>query len=554
MHAELILTGNVLTLDARSTRAEAIAVGGGRVLLAGSREQVMALRGPGTRVHDFGSATLLPGFNDTHAHMSTVGIKTLRPSLAGARSIADIQARLRELARATPKGQWIVTMPVGEPPFYAEGAAILAEGRMPTRQELDAAAPEHPVYLSSPGGYWGQMPCLSAMNSAGLKANGITRDTQPAAPGLTIERDAHGEPTGVFREANFVSVIELALLPAVPRFTPGDRMEALRRGQRMCHAKGTTSIYEGHGVAPAVIADFKALHAAGELTMRSHLVLGPDWGSMAEAREAMETRMQDARGRGTGDAVLRVSGVFIPSYGDTGLNGLFRRNPADLGWGDYLRFVHGPAEFAELAECAARNDLRVNTVVSDRLHDLAPVLADLATRHPIGERRWVMEHVSQCRAADVDVLASTGCAVTLIPAHFVWKYGHRFTGLPADEQALVAPAARLLERGAPVSAGTDAVPWDPLVSVWAMSQRKTKKDGTVLGPDGRLDVEAALRLITSAGAWLSFEENEKGTLEPGRHADIAVLKNDPLAADGDAILDNECIATLVGGRWVHGDP
>ena len=95
MHAELILTGNILTLDARSSRAEALAIRGGHIVLAGTREQVMALRGPGTRLRDFGSATLLPGFNDTHAHMSTVGIKTLRPSLAGARSVADVQARVR---------------------------------------------------------------------------------------------------------------------------------------------------------------------------------------------------------------------------------------------------------------------------------------------------------------------------------------------------------------------------------------------------------------------------------------------------------------------------
>ena len=199
---------------------------------------------------------------------------------------------------------------------------------MPTRGELDSVAPDHPVYLSSAGGYWGQMPCYSAMNSPGLKRNGIDRNTRPSAAGIEIQHDASGEPSGVFTERNFVGVIELDLFKAVPRFTASDRLEALRRALGLCHAKGTTSIYEGHGCAPDVVTAFRKLWETGELTMRSGLVLGPTWDGVEEADRIMRDWLSFARERGIGDPMLRISGVFIPCYGDTSNNHLMRPTTA----------------------------------------------------------------------------------------------------------------------------------------------------------------------------------------------------------------------------------
>src|SRR5262249_46471058 len=142
--ADSILIGNALVLDRAGNVAGAVAVADGRILLAGRRDKVMELRGPRTQVHDFGSSTLIPGFNDTHAHSDSLGLKTIRPSLQGAKSIADIQDRIRELASARTPGEWIVTMPIGEPPYYWEADKSLAEGRLPNRHDLDSAAPQNP--------------------------------------------------------------------------------------------------------------------------------------------------------------------------------------------------------------------------------------------------------------------------------------------------------------------------------------------------------------------------------------------------------------------------
>ncbi|QJW85527.1 amidohydrolase family protein [Ramlibacter terrae] len=226
VHADTILLGQVLTLDDAGTRAEAVAIAGGKILATGTRQAMLELRGPRTEVRDFPDATLIPGFNDAHAHMDGIGTRLLRPSLEGARSIADVLAKVRALAQSTPKGEWILTMPVGTPPYYFEAPATLAEGRLPNRHELDSAAPDHPVYIPAPGGYWGQPPGYAAMNSLGLRLNGVTRDSVPGAPATVIQKDEHGEPNGVFEERGYLNMLEPDLLPAVPRFTYEQRRRA----------------------------------------------------------------------------------------------------------------------------------------------------------------------------------------------------------------------------------------------------------------------------------------------------------------------------------------
>jgi predicted amidohydrolase YtcJ len=550
--ADKILIGNVIALDERATRAEAIAVADGKVLKIGSRGDVMQARGSGTEVLDLGSATIIPGFNDTHAHLAAVGLKTLRPSLEGARSIQDVLDRVRELAAKTPKGEWIVTMPVGEPPYYFNQPTSLAEKRMPTRQELDSVAPDHPVFLSSPGGYWGQTPAHSALSSLGLELNGIDRHSKPGASGIEIQHDASGEPNGVFIETNFVSLLDVDVLKAVPRFSAADRTEALRRAIRLCNAKGTTSVYEGHGLAPDVVASFRSLWERGELTMRSGLVMGAPWSGVEEAGRIMRDWLPFASGRGLGDAMLRISGIFIASDANLRIKDLLLRHLGNFGWGDYVRQMNSPEEFEQLCMLAGQHDLRVHTVISDRLHELVPVMERIAKTWPIGERRWVLEHVSKATRDDLERVAKLGVGVTLIPANYVYKGGHRFMGLSPEELDLVSPAKGLLELGAPVSAGTDAVPFDPLFAMWSLVTRRTRANNGVLGPGGRISNLDALRLITVCGAWLTFEEHVKGPLLPGYFADLAVMKRNPLDAQGDDILENECLGTMVGGRWVHG--
>jgi len=550
--ADTILTGNVLVLDRAGSTAEAVAIAGGRILFAGRRDKVMELRGPETKLHDFGANTLIPGFNDTHAHSDSLGLKTIRPSLEGAKSIADILGRIRKLVAGRKPGEWIVTMPIGEPPYYWEADKSLAEGRLPNRGDLDGVAPDNPVYISSPSGYWGEPPCFMILNSLALKLNGIDRATKPRVDGVEIVHDASGEPTGLIIERNYTRMAEPDLLPAVPRFTQDDRIEGLRRSLPIYHDKGTTSVYEGHGCAPEVVASFRELWERKELTLRSSLVMSPAWLSTAEAEYAMRYWLSAARGRGFGDDWLKISGIFVGYGGNPQFNDLLRRDMGDTGWGGGLPSVNTPSDFEELCLLAGRYNLRLHTLASDRLHEVVPILERVAKHYPIGERRWVIEHISKASERDLNAIKAMGVAVTLIPAHYLWKVGHTFASLDDQQLDLLSPARGLIELGVPVSAATDAVPNDPLFCMWVMLARKDRRSGKVMGANGALTNEAALRLLTVNGAWLTFEEDRKGPLLPGYFADIAVLSGNPLNVSAEGLLDIRCVATMVGGRWVHG--
>jgi predicted amidohydrolase YtcJ len=551
--ADTILFGNIITLDAQGTRAEALAIRDGRIIAVGSRAQVDACRGPSTKLHDFSGSTVIPGFNDTHAHMDSVGLQKLRPSLEHCHSIADVLDAVRRLVAGRKPGEWIVTMPIGRPPFFFGGPSCLAEQRMPTRYELDAAAPDNPVCIAAPSGYWGQPPCYTVLNSAALAQNGIDRHRRVRARNLEIVHDGLGEPTGVIIDRNYPEAALLDLMPVVPRFTEEDRMQAIRLALPMYHAKGTTSIYEGHGCAPVLISQYRHLAERGDLSMRVGLVVNPVLHSIDEAERQYRDWLPYAQGAGVGDDMLRISGVHVPFGGDPAIAELARKDPSDISWSGYVKQAVSPDEFVQLALLAARHNLRLHTIAADIVDQILPCLERVAEKIPFAGRRWVLEHVGACSPEAVARIARLGLGVTLIPAFHLWKVANRYRDTSVQMRDYVVPARQLLDAGVPVSAGTDAVPYNPLFTLWSMVARQERDTGAVLGPAGRLAAEQALRLITVDGAWLTFEEKRKGPLAVGYYADMAVLSADPTAVATEQIPDIDCLATIVGGRFVHGN-
>lgn len=550
--ADRILFGRVRPMDTPGRLAEAVAIQGERILMAGTREEVLSLKGSSTVVRDLGNAGIIPGFNDAHAHLEREGLKTLRPSLEGAKSVPEVLARIAQLAKTTPRGEWIVTMPVGEGPFYFGGPDQLVEKRMPTRQELDAAAPNNPVCILAPFGYWGTPPTYTALNSEALKRNGIEPGTKPHVSDVEIFFDASGEPTGVIANKRSIPAMEFDLLPAVPRFTPEERITALKRAQSLYHAKGTTSTFEGHGEAPISIGVYRQLWEQGDLTMRVGFCVSPSWSSLAEAERDMRDWLAYARGRGLGDPKLRISGIFINNGGDPAVAELARNRLPDVGWSGQIEQASTPKEFEELCMLAARYDLRAHILGGNRAESLA-MLARVNEKYPLAVRRWVVQHISGLSVEELKEIRRLGLTATLIPAGTLWKGGSR--SLEADEAtaSLLCPARQLIDLGVPVAAGTDNIPYDPLFTMWVLCNRQERTTNRVLGPSVRLSNEEALRLLTSAGAWLTFDEQEKGLLKAGYYADLAVLSSDPITAPAAELRELRCTAAMVGGRVVHGE-
>jgi predicted amidohydrolase YtcJ len=172
--------------------------------------------------------------------------------------------------------------------------------------------------------------------------------------------------------------------------------------------------------------------------------------------------------------------------------------------------------------------------------------------HDISRRRWVVEHMSHASASDLARLKALGIGVTLIPDYHVWKVGTRFFPLCEADRELVSPTAQLDALGVPVACGTDNSPFNPLATMRAMRTRRERTTGEVLGAGGRTSAELALRAMTQNGAWFSFEENVKGRIAPGYFADLTVLSGCPLTVPGEELETLSCLATMVGGKFVHG--
>jgi predicted amidohydrolase YtcJ len=549
----ILVNGRVLTFDAARPRAAVIAISGERIVAVGGPEIIASWRGPSTRLIDMDGACAIPGFNDAHAHMEREGLKQQRLSLAGARSVADILARIGAAAARTPAGEWIVTMPIGEPPHYFDALDTLAERRMPTRAELDAAAPDNPVYIPGLFGNWGHPPGYTALNSRALALNGITAATCPRCAGVELVCDpVTREPTGHIVEHNARPTAEFDLLPAVPRFGFAARLDGVRRSMQLYNACGTTSVYEGHGSAPETIAVYRELWERGELTMRVGLVVSPSWADLAEARKAMRDWLGYARGRGLGDIWLRISGIHVAYGGDATVAALARAQLPDTGWSGFVEQATAPDEFRELCFLAAEHDLRLHTIVADRLHEVVPVLEAVDARFPLAGRRWVIEHIARARLTDLQALKRLGLYVTTIPTYFLWKGGRAYLDEP-DGGDLVVAHRHMLDLGLPVAIATDNIPYDPSFTLWVTVMRRERRSGRVIGPRQCLDAETALRLFTVAGAELTFDEDWKGPLRPGFAADIAVLSDDPTELPPERLRELKCRMTIVGGRVVYSD-
>lgn len=547
----ILAHGHVITLDQRLSEAQAIAIRGSRIVAVGSDANIGDLKGPGTRVIDLDGRAVMPGIIDAHAHMEREGLKAIRPSLQGARTIADILDRIRAEAQKRPKGEWIVTMPVGEPPYYYDELDTIAERRMPDRRELDAAAPDHPVCIMAAFGHWGAPPCYWALNSRALALNGVDGNTRPRFDVTEIEKDpASGEPTGVIIERSPRPIAPFDILKAVPKFTYAERLAGLKESMRLYNAVGTTGIYEGHGSAPETIALYRELWEKGELTVRARLTVSPTWRSIEQAGDYLRDGLAYARGRGMGDGWLTIAGVFIGLMGDTALRDCALDALPDTGWSGFIEPATDFEEFRALAHLTAENDLRLHTIVSGRMDKIIPILEEVDAVHPLHGRRWMVEHVDVVRPDHIAALKRLGVVVTSIPVSTIWQKGTSWLGQP-DLADHIAPWRRMLEGGLTIAAGTDNIPYNPFHTAWVMMTRTERTTGKVIGPDQRLDALAALRTLSREGAFLSFEENQRGSIETGKLADLAVLSAEPLCVAPDALRDMEAALTMVDGRIVH---
>jgi predicted amidohydrolase YtcJ len=556
--ADLILSNaKVITVDRDFTIAQAIAIAGDRILAVGRNDTMAAHTAPETRVVDLKGRTVTPGLIDGHAHMDREGLKNVYPALGPVHSIRDIQDRIAELARATARGEWIVTMPIGDPPYYFDVPDILAEKRWPTRQELDAAAPNNPVFIRSIWGFWRHsLPLVSIANTEALRRAGITRDTVSPVASLTIEKDGAGEPTGVFVEREMQPLAELIWFRQFFGFTRADRARALRVSMLAYHAYGTTSVFEEHGVANEVIRAYKDVYRDGALTMRSALAFSPNWKAAGNAPlgpfiEAWAGWLGEPV---FGDDWLKMTGLYI-NIGKRPSDDLRANASPYTGWAGFNYDTGLPREqLKELLLHLASNDIRAicNANISPGLIDL---LSEVDREVALKGRRWVIGHISLLSPKDIEKTVQMGLLVTPHTNQFIYKEARATQAkLPPDRQRENTPLRDLLDAGVKVGLVTDNVPVSMLWPIWQSIARQDRVTNERVSPEQMLTRAEALRCATHNNAFLTFDEDRKGLLEPGKLADMAVLSADPLTVEEVGIRDIKSLMTMVGGQIVYETP
>ena len=555
--ADFVLrNGKIITLDRSSTIAEAIATAADRIAAVGPNAAMAAFTSPSTRTIDLRGKTVIPGLIDSHAHMDREGLKTVFPSLGRVRSIRDIQNRIAELARQKAPGEWIVTMPIGDPPFYFDVPDILTEKRWPTRQELDAAAPNNPVFIRSIWGFWRSTPPLIACaNTEALKRAAITRDTVSPIPELTIEKDANGDPTGVFIEDGMQPTAELIWFRKPTEFSRADRARGIPIAAKAYHAFGTTGVFEGHGVANEVIRAYKDAYRDGALTMRAGLVFSPDWKPAGNA--PLESLIESWGGwlgePASGDHWLRLAGIYANIGRQRGDDVRARASPY-TGWAGFNYDTGLPRERLKdvLVQCA-KNDIRA--VLNYNSPGVIDLLDEVDREVSLKGRRWVVVHINIVSRRDIERIVRMGLVVTSHTNSNIYKEGHTWQArLPRERQRENTPLRDLIDAGVKVGLITDNVPISLFWPIWESVARVSRVTNERIAPEQAITRMEALRCATENGAYLTFDEDKKGSLEPGKFADLAVLSADPLLVAEPAIRDITADMTMVGGKIVHQVP
>jgi hypothetical protein len=530
----LIVNGRIATMNKRQPFVSALAIKGDTIIGAGSEADLDHLRGPGTAVIDAGGRTAVPGLNDAHTHFIRGGLTySMEVRWDGLSSLAEGLRMMREQARRTPAPHWVQV--IGGWTW-----AQFAEKRYPTLDEINAATGDTPAMVM-------HLYDRTWINRAGLRVLGWTKDT-PNPFGGMIERDASGNPTGLL-----VATIGLpALVGAwlrVPRLSAEEQTISTRHFMREHNRLGITSVIDAGGGGqnyPDNYASIAQLAAQKQLTLRIGYTLFAQAGGKELENYQAWSKMVKV---GQGDDYFRMIGAgeyIVWAAGDvTNFAKDFTGNPPVM-----------ESQLTAVAKYIAglRWPFRLHASFDSTAQRILGVLEQVNREVPLAGLRWGLDHCETLQPKTLERVAALGGSINIqnrMSADgeaFLAKYGSQVS---AD----APPIARVREMGIPMAAGTDANranTYNPWIGVHWLITGKTLGGAKLNGDRNLLDRTEALRMYTAASAWISSEEDKKGTLEVGKFADLAVLSADYFKIPEDSIKDLESVMTMVGGKVVYG--
>ena len=505
--ADLILkNANVITMDPRQPKAELVAIKDDKILLVAGNKELESVRGTETKVIDCQGKTLIPGFNDAHCHVISFIRKLisldLSPSSIG--SINDIKTNIHNRAENIPPGEWITGTDYND--FY------LAEKRHPNRWDIDEVAPYHPVVLS----HRSLHACV--LNSRALSLAGITRET-PEPPGGLIDRDhSTGEPTGLI--FNMLSYIRKRVLPPLSE-------EELTRGMNLANqhylSYGITSLQEATASNNLerwqIYQRFK-----GKLKSRLYMMFGFE--TLNQFQEAGLVFK-------SGDSQLRLGGIKIMLNETMG------------------QLYPSPTELKQQVFTAhqAGFQLAIHAIEESAVEAAIAALEYAQHQLPQAGRRHRIEHCAECPPQLLKRLTNLQAVIVTQPP-FLYYSGERYLAqVPENQLSWLYRMKSPLSSGLMVAGSSDSpvVPNNPLVGIYTAVTRKAES-GQYLLPQECISAKEALAMYTTNAAYASFEEDIKGSITPGKLADIVVLGNDPLESPPEQLKDIRVEMSIIGGK------
>jgi predicted amidohydrolase YtcJ len=538
--ADLVLTnGHIATVDSARPTVEAIAVRGDTIAAVGTVSEIKAYIGQKTEVIDLAGRFAMPAFTEAHAHFMGVGQAKLHLELMKVRNWDEIVAMVADAAKKAQPGEWIIGRGWHQEKWdHAPAGAV--EG-FPTHELLSKAAPNNPVFLTHASGH------ATIANAKAMELAGVTRKT-PNPPGGEILKDRAGNPIGVFRE-RASGLVGKALADARATRTPeqveADAIREVEMADREYISKGVVSVHDA-GVGFDTVDLYRKLAEQGKLNVRLYVMLNESSANLAE--NLAKYRMIDAA-----NSHLTVRSIKRLMDGALGSRGAWLLEPyADLPTSTGLNTV-APEEMKETVRLAIENGFQVCThAIGDRANrETLNVYEEAFKAHPDKKDvRWRIEHAQHINAADIPRFGALGVIAAMQGIHCTSDAPYvlaRLGAQRAEEGAYVWQ--KLMKSGAVIANGTDAPveEVDPLPGYYALVTRK-QKNGEVFYGDQRMTRDEALRAYTLNGAYAAFEEKTRGSLAPGKLADITVLSADITKVPEQEIQKADVLYTIAGGK------
>jgi len=517
----VLLNGKILTVDNQFSTREAVAIRDGRIAAVGSSADMRKLAGPESRVIDLQGRTVIPGLIDSHIHATRAALSfSTEVNWIGASSLAEGLGRIREAAQKTKPGSWLIVV---TPPSTVER---FKERRRPTQAELIAAAPNHPVYVQLGYGWAMMTPlALQALNvqgAAGLPARS------------TLERDAAGNPTGVVT-GNIVELFD-----RLPKPTFEEQVQGTKEFFRELNRLGMTGMVDpgGNNVTPAEYQALFKVWRDGQMTVRvAYSLCGMTPGSEFEEYKNYLYMLP----MGFGDDMLRFNG--LGERITWAMNNADRPSDADK------------QEYYEIAKWAAERGMSITMHWSDdqNVDQLLSIFERVNREVPITGLRWTVAHLNNASARSLQRMKALGMGWTVQVS--MYNSGEEFQRQEGVEAARRAPPVETARKiGLVVGAGTDAhrvASYNPFTALQWFLDGKTARGTALRGPEETPSRADALRFYTLGSAWVSRDEDQRGSLEAGKLADLAVLSKDYMTVPVEEIGATESLLTMVGGKIVY---